>query len=82
MEKGFEIPSFHRVWHTLDHAKGYGSSPSSHKKTAQCAVFFVIRPKPIRKRWYTGTGSNRRPTGCKPVALPLSYPCMGWGSRV
>jgi hypothetical protein len=46
MEKGFEIPSFHRLWHTLDHAKGYESSTSRHKKTAHCAVEFIIRPKP------------------------------------
>ena len=29
----------------------------------------------LEHRWYTRTGSNRRPTGCKPVALPLSYSC-------
>ena len=28
-------------------------------------------------RWYTRTGSNRRPIRCKRTALPLSYSCRG-----
>ena len=29
--------------------------------------------KENRWEWCARTGSNRRPTGCKPIALPLSY---------
>ena len=27
----------------------------------------------LRPNWWRQAGSNRQPTGCKPVALPLSY---------
>ena len=36
---------------------------------------YIVKNSTCRvKKWCAGTGLNRRPTGCKPVALPLSYP--------
>ena len=35
-----------------------------------------LRALHARESWYTRTGSNRRPTRCKRVALPLSYSCV------
>gem|GEM_PF-6907222 len=42
-----------------------------------CAAEFRAVRTLILKKWYTRTGSNRRPIRCKRTALPLSYSCKG-----
>ena len=51
-------------------------SCNSSKGAKILGVQTVNTTQAVGKDWCTRTGSNRRPTGCKPVALPLSYSCV------
>jgi hypothetical protein len=56
------------------HAEGTLLSPISGGWTGVSTLLTGPRDE---KRWYTRTGSNRRPIRCKRTALPLSYSCRG-----
>ena len=66
-----------RTWEK-DVGKGKGTvglaDVCSYDHTLNGAGYIVKNSTCRVKKWCAGTGLNRRPTGCKPVALPLSYP--------